>query len=600
MKDVYVVGHRNPDTDSICSAIAYANLKNKITGTELYHPYRAGHINEETRYVLNKAGVETPVYLKDLRTQVSDMQIRETESVRSNISIKKAWTMMKEAGVVTLPVVKNKKLEGIINITDIATSYMEVYDERVLENARTTYKQIAETLDGRIVCGNTEHKNVRGKVITAVATPEVMEEQIETGDLVILGNRYEAQLCAIEMGADCIIICDKAPVTMTITKLAQAGDCTIISSPHDAFTVSRLIYQSMPIDYVMKKENLITFRVDDFIDDIKKVMTEKRHRDFPVLDAHGHYVGMISRRNLLGAEKKKVILVDHNEAKQAVYGIESAQVLEIVDHHRLGAIETVAPVLFCNRPVGCTATIIYGMYKSFGISVDPVMAFLMCSAIISDTLMFRSPTCTTEDREAAEELAKVAGIELEAHARGMFSANSNLSEKTARELLITLAETDLMTSVLNRGSGEQKTRDRLRAGQGGLLGLLDIDHFKKFNDDFGHDIGDKVIIEVARALKEAFRDEDIVFRLGGDEFAVFAPSVSDIEAGNGIIGRFIRKLDAIRIDEIGDRMVTISMGVTLVPKKCEMTFEELYRYIDARVYESKKKEGNSVTFGRLD
>ncbi len=434
MSQVYVVGHRNPDTDSVCSALAYANYKNKVTGTEDFCPYRAGHLNEETQFVLEKCGVSAPPLLKDLRAQVSDLHIRPTESVKASISIKKAWSMMKEAGVVTLPVVKNKKLEGIITITDIATSYMDVYDNHILAFSETTYRQIADTLDGRIACGHDDKTTATGKVITAVATPEIMEENIEAGDIVILGNRYEAQLCALEMGAGCIIVCEKAPISMTITRLAQDNGCTIISSPHDAFTVSRLIYQSIPIGYVMKKDGLVTFRVDDCVDDIRKVMTEKRHRDFPVLDRHGSYVGMISRRSLLGAEKKKVILVDHNETKQAVSGVQAAEIVEIIDHHRLGTIETVSPVVFTNQPVGCTATIIYGLYRASGIGIDRTMAKLMCSAIISDTLLFRSPTCTGEDREAASNLAEIAGIDIEAYAHEMFFAGSNISEKSAREL----------------------------------------------------------------------------------------------------------------------------------------------------------------------
>ncbi len=434
MSEVYVVGHKNPDTDSVCSAVAYANFKNLLEGTDRYVPYRAGHLNEETQYVFKACHLTPPPVLSDLRAQVKEISVRRIESIKSSVSIKKAWNFMKESDVVTLPVVRNRKLEGIINITDIATSYMDVYDNYVLEKSQTTYKQVAETLDGRIVCGNSRQNRVNGKVFTAVATPETMEENIEPGDIVILGNRYEAQLCAIEMGAGCIVVCEKAPVSITISRLAQENGCTIISSPHDAFTVSRLIYQSIPIDYVMKKDNLITFRLDDYIDDVRKVMAEKRHRDFPVLDRHGHYVGMISRRNLLGAERKKVIMVDHNEAKQAVYGIEAAEVLEIIDHHRLGTIETISPVLFRNQPVGCTATIIYGLYLENNVPIDPLIAKLMCSAIISDTLMFRSPTCTEADIKAGNELAELAGIDTKSYAHEMFFAGSNISEKSAKEL----------------------------------------------------------------------------------------------------------------------------------------------------------------------
>lgn len=434
MSEVYVVGHRNPDTDSVCSAIAYSNYKNKLTGEDAYHPYRAGQLNEETQYVFKKKGITPPPLLQDVRVQAADLQIKKTESVKSGISLKKAWNLMKEAGVGTLPVVKNRKLEGLITITDIAKSYMDVYDSNILETSMTTYRQVAETLEGKIVCTCSSRPCVSGKIITAVTTPDILEESVETGDVVILGNRYEAQLCAIEMGAGCLIICDKAPVSITISRLATEYGCTIITSPHDAFTVSRLIFQSIPVGYVMKNDNLVTFRLDDFVDDIRKVMTQTRYRDFPVLDRHGNYEGMISRRSLLGADKKNVILVDHNEAKQAVKGIEDTYILEIIDHHRIGAVETIQPVFFLNRPVGCTATIIYGMYVESGIEIDDTTAYLMCSAILSDTLMFTSPTCTDADREAGKALAKIAGINMKEHGHEMFFAGSNLSEKTAKEL----------------------------------------------------------------------------------------------------------------------------------------------------------------------
>ena len=434
MSKVYVVGHKNPDTDSICSAIAYANLKNKITDTEDYVAYRAGKLNEETQYVLKRCEVTTPPLLQDVSAQISEVAIRETESVKSSITIKNAWDMMQEIGVVTLPVVKNKKMEGIITITDIATSYMEVQDTHVLATSETTFKQVAETLGGKIICGADKNAPVTGKVIMSVATPEVLEESIETGDVVILGNRYETQLCAIEMGAGCIIVCEDAQVSVSITKMAQDNGCTIICTPYDALTVSRLIFQSVPIGYMMKKENLICFKLTDFVDDVRKVMAEKRHRDFPVLDSHNNYVGMISRRNLLGAQKKKVVLVDHNEAKQAVMGVQGAEIMEIVDHHRLGSIETMSPVFFYNQPVGCTSTIIYEMYVDHGIEIEPQIAMLMCAAIISDTLLFRSPTCTPKDTKAAKKLAKIAGIDINTFAHEMFFAGSNLSEKTAKEL----------------------------------------------------------------------------------------------------------------------------------------------------------------------
>lgn len=428
-----VIGHKNPDTDSICSAIAYARLKHLLTGQN-YEPRRAGQVNQETQFVLDRFGVEAPEYIQDVGTQVKDIEIRETKGVNSTISLKKAWSNMKDNNVVTLPIVKNHVLEGLITIGDIANSYMDVYDSRILSVAKTPYANIVETIDGNLVVGSTKGCFDKGKVLIAAANPDLMESYIEKGDLVILGNRYESQLCAIEMNAACIIVCEGAAVSMTIKKLAEEHKCTVISSPFDTYTVARLINQSMPIRHFMKTDQLITFSMDDFVEDIREVMASKRHRDFPILDDNGSYRGMISRRNLLGMKRKQVILVDHNERGQAVDGIENAEILEIIDHHRLGTIETMSPVFFRNQPLGCTATIVYQMYREAGIPIESEIAGLLCCAIISDTLLYRSPTCTEVDRQAAEDLAKTAGVDTKVLAKEMFSAGSNLLSKSEKEI----------------------------------------------------------------------------------------------------------------------------------------------------------------------
>lgn len=429
-----VIGHRNPDTDSICSAICYANLKQAATGG-VYEHGRAGNVNSETRFVLDYFGVQEPELVKTVRTQVKDIEIRETPGVRRDISLKKAWNLMQEANVVTLAAVTDGGvLEGLITVGDITKSYMNVYDSSILSKAVTQYSNIVETLEADMVIGDEKEYFKNGKVLIAAANPDMMEFYIEKGDLVILGNRYESQLCAIEMEASCIIVCEGAGVSMTIKKLAQERGCTIIATPYDTYTAARLINQSMPISYFMKTEHLITFDEEDFIDDIKDVMTSKRHRDFPILDKNGLYKGMISRRNLLGARGKAVIMVDHNEKGQAVDGIENADIREIIDHHKLAAVSTISPVYFRNQPLGCTATIIYQMYQEAGIAIEKKIAGLLCSAIISDTLLFRSPTCTAVDRAAAEKLAQTAGIQLEEYAGKMFAAASNLKGKTDQEI----------------------------------------------------------------------------------------------------------------------------------------------------------------------
>ena len=430
LKKTLVLGHRNPDTDSICSAICYAGFKHQLTG-ENYEPCRAGNVSPETQYVLDYFNLKAPRLVENVKTQVKDIEIRKTKGVSRGISLKNAWGLMQENNVVTLPCVTEEGLlEGVITIGDITKSYMNLYDSSIISKACTKYANILDTLEGSMVVGDSETYFDQGKVLIAAANPDLMENYIEKHDLVILGNRYESQLCAIEMEAGCIIVCEGAGVSLTIRKLAQERGCAVITTPYDTYTTARLINQSMPISYFMTKENIIEFSEEDYLDDIREIMASKRHRDFPVLDSDGKYIGMISRRNLLGAKGKSIILVDHNEKSQAVEGMESADIREIIDHHRLGTVETMSPVFFRNQPLGCTATIIYQMYQENHMEIDKTTAGLLCSAIISDTLLFRSPTCTAVDKAAGLALAQIAGLDIEKYAIDMFSAGSNLKGKS--------------------------------------------------------------------------------------------------------------------------------------------------------------------------
>lgn len=430
LKKTLVLGHRNPDTDSICSAICYAGFKHQLTG-ENYEPCRAGNVNPETQYVLDYFKLKAPRLVENVKTQAKDIEIRKTKGVSRGISLKNAWGLMQENNVVTLPCVTEEGLlEGVITIGDITKSYMNLYDSSIISKACTKYANILDTLEGSMVVGDSEAYFDRGKVLIAAANPDLMENYIEKHDLVILGNRYESQLCAIEMEAGCIIVCEGAGVSLTIRKLAQERGCAVITTPYDTYTTARLINQSMPISYFMTKENIIEFSEEDYLDDIREIMASKRHRDFPILDSDGKYIGMISRRNLLGAKGKSIILVDHNEKSQAVEGMESADIREIIDHHRLGTVETMSPVFFRNQPLGCTATIIYQMYQENHMEIDKTTAGLLCSAIISDTLLFRSPTCTPIDKAAGLALAQIAGLDIEKYAIDMFSAGSNLKGKS--------------------------------------------------------------------------------------------------------------------------------------------------------------------------
>ena len=434
-RDILVTGHRNPDTDSICAAIAYARLKNIINHTNRYIPCRAGNPNTETSFVLDYFKEEKPRLLESVKTQVSDVAYRKTPGVPKNMSLKQAYQIMRDSHVVTLPAVTEEGiLEGLITISDIAKSYMNVYDSAVISTAKTQFKNILETLEATRVTGDIERFCEKGKVVIAAANPEMMNYYIEPHDIVILGNRAESQLSALDNGADCIIICEGANVSPTIRDLAEHNGMIIMVTSYDAYTAARLINQSIPIDFFMTKEGILSFGEDDYIDDIKEVMANKRHRDFPVLNKEGKYLGMISRRNLLGAHGKQVIMVDHNELGQALEGMENAEILEIIDHHRLGTIQTLSPVSFRNQPLGCCSTIIYQIYKENGVSVDKKTAGLLMSAIISDTLLFRSPTCTPVDEKAARELAEIAGVDIEKYAMEMFATTSNLKKKTDKEI----------------------------------------------------------------------------------------------------------------------------------------------------------------------
>ena len=434
-KKVWVVGHKNPDTDSICAAISYAYLKNQSGDKKTYVAKRAGVVNEETRYVLERFGVEEPPLVTYAGAQIKDINIRKTAGVSNQISLKRAWELMKKLEVVTLPVTNQfGKLEGVIVTKDIATSYMDVLDNCVLSKARTQYKTIAETIDGEVYAGNEHAHFVRGKVVIATSNPEYMADYIEDDDLVILGDREEAQMQAIRSNASCIIIGGGLEVAEEVKKLAEKRDCVIITTPFDTFSVARLINQSMPIRQYMTRRELVTFDIDDYVDDVKDVMSRVRHRDFPVLGSNGNYVGMISRRNLMNMQKKQIILVDHNEKSQAVDGIGEAEILEIIDHHRLGSLETVSPVYFRNQPLGCTSTIIYQMYQEQRVEIPKEIAGLLLSAIISDTLMFRSPTCTPLDKSVAKRLAEIADVDIEDHAKKMFRAGSDFKNKTTEEI----------------------------------------------------------------------------------------------------------------------------------------------------------------------
>ena len=433
-RNIIVIGHKNPDTDSICSAIAYAHLKNMTTHSHHYVPMRAGEISQETMYVLDRFNMRVPNYLGDIGAQVCDMEIRRTPGASKDMTIKQAWDFMAETDAVTLAVTEEDRVIGLITKGDIAQTFMEAEDSLFLSRMKPRYRDIADTVKGTIVVGDGDDRFEEGKVLVGAAMVERMQEHIEPGDLMLMVDRVENQIGALEKGAKVLILCLGAKASDEVIVKARAEKAVIIETSLDTFAVCTEIHKSVPLESFMLKEDIMTFRMDDYTDKVRAAMASTRHRAFPVVDSNDRYVGTISRRNLLGIQKKQVILVDHNETSQAVDNINEAEILEIVDHHRLGTLQTLQPIYFVNQPVGCTATILYEMFVEKGIEIGSSIAGLLCAAIISDTLMFRSPTCTLKDKMAAGALALLADIDIEAFATEMFKAGSDLGNKSEEEI----------------------------------------------------------------------------------------------------------------------------------------------------------------------
>ena len=471
---VVVIGHRNPDTDSICSAIAYAELKNK-TSDLVCEARRAGKMNQETEFVLKKFGVTPPRMCTDVNPKIRDVDYRQVPGIPGSTSLRKAWEIMRDQKIDTLPVTsEDDELQGVITVKDIATANMDLFDTGILAKSRTSYRNILETLGATMVVGSEDAECTTGHIRIGTATPEMLESSMEKGDIVILTNRYESQLCAIEKEASLIIICNGAKVGRTIQHIAAETGVAIMSAPCDTYAAAKLISQCAPISYYMTRDDIMKFTLVTPVADVTRVMAKVRHRYFPILDADGKYCGMISRRNIINLRKRRIILVDHNEATQAVEGFDQAEILEIIDHHRIGSLETSGPVYFRNQPVGCTATIITQMYDENGMEIPPQIAGLLLAAILSDTLVFRSPTCTPLDEALAKRLAKIAGVDIDEFASEMFEAGEKLDGKTAEEVFLQDFKVFMCGDIrFGVAQGSYMTRKNLQAAEALLQPYLE-------------------------------------------------------------------------------------------------------------------------------
>ena len=435
MKDViYVTGHKNPDSDSICAAYAYAEFKNKIGDIETI-ACRLGNVNQETQYILDYFNAEAPQLLKTVKLKVEDLQFDNISPVSPELSLKTAWTIMRDKNIKTLPVAdENDHLLGVLAVSNLTSCYMDIWDNRILAKSNTTLDNIIDTLSAKASYINENLTTFPGKIVVSAMQPDTMTGHIEEGDIAIVGDREEAQAELIKLNVSLMIVTGGYAPSQNIIELAKEHGVTVIVTQHDSFTTSRLLVQSIPVGYVMVKENIVSFTTDDLVDDIKGIMTETRFRSYPVLDQNGRVVGTVSRYHLISNHKKKVIQVDHNERGQSVDGLEDAEVLEIIDHHRVADIQTNNPIYFRNEPVGSTSTIVAKCFFESGIRPSRKAAGLLCGAIISDTLLFRSPTCTPQDQYICKKLAEIADINIEEFAKEMFKAGTSLKGKTVEQI----------------------------------------------------------------------------------------------------------------------------------------------------------------------
>ncbi len=434
-EQVYVCGHRNPDTDSICSSIAYASLKRRL-GMDAV-PVRLGNINKETEFVLHRFGVAPPPFLATVRTQVSDLDIDIVRPVTPEVPIKAVWELMQRDSIKTLPVVgAGEKLLGIVTLSEITQNYMSASTD-TLSFRNTPIGNLAQTLEAEIRTGEDPEQMITGRVAVAAMEPRSLEPFISKGDIVLVGNREDSQEKLLDAQVQCMVFTCGSRASGPILERARRQGCAVVETKLDTFTTARLINQSLPIGMIMKTKDIVLFHIDDYVDNIREKMLQTRHRSYPVVDADGVVRGFISRYHLITSMRKKVILVDHNELLQAVDGIGEAEILEILDHHRIGDIQTGAPVYFRNDTVGSTATLVAGIYAENGLEPEPELAGILCAAILSDTLNLKSPTATKRDTETVRRLAAIAGIEPDSFAAAMFEAGASLEGMSPRQILFT-------------------------------------------------------------------------------------------------------------------------------------------------------------------
>ena len=432
---VYVSGHKNPDTDSICSAIGYAYLLKAIDRYNAV-PVRLGEVSRETEYVLKRFNLEIPTLLKTVKQKVEDLNYDKVTVFSKELTLKTAWSLMKQQNLKSAPILDDHgQLLGLLSTSNIVEGYMEKWDSSLLKDAHTPIENVIDTLEASVIYLNHNLKTIEGDLHIAAMRGEEASKRVRPGDIVIIGgDRDDAVNSMIDAEVSLIILTGSLGVEAEVLNKLKEKGISVISTSFNTYLTSQQIIQAIPVEYIMQKGDLKLFSTDDTLDHVKEVMSETRYRSYPVLDLNNRCVGSISRFALLKGLRKKVILVDHNERGQSIPGIEEADILEIVDHHRVADIQTIGPLLFRGEPLGSTATIVTKIFDELDVEMPSHIAGLLLGAVVSDTLLFKSPTCTPVDTKAARKLAKIAGVDIEEFAMEMFKAGTSLVGKTVEEI----------------------------------------------------------------------------------------------------------------------------------------------------------------------
>ena len=432
MDPIYVTGHRNPDTDSIVAAISYAALRNAC-GDREYEAACLGQVSEETRIVLDRFGFRPPTMITNLYNQVRDLEFDRPPVLDAGVTIRRAWEeFQSHPDIAAVPVAReNGTLYGILSRTDIASYNMSGISSGVLKDVPLF--NLLSVLEGKVLNEAGENIDTISGEVT-IALPQNHENLLfqKRESIVICGHQPDMIRRALEMNVTCLILC-QAEIPMELRNFATTT--CIIATPLDAFRAARLIFQSTPVGRICATKGIVSFHMDERVDDVKEIVLKYRHPSYPILDEMERVVGILTRYHLLRPRRKRVVLVDHNEASQSVPGLDQAEILEIIDHHRLADIQTSGPIYVRNEPVGSTNTIIASMYQDRGLMPSAALAGMMAAAILSDTVMFKSPTCTQRDIRTAERMARIANVSLEELGKEIFSAA--VDHKTAEEILFT-------------------------------------------------------------------------------------------------------------------------------------------------------------------